>query len=136
MRYVLVCPDDFLWKLLPPTDGFSPTYVVATVAMRARIARHGDDAVAGDLGDVAVYRRAFRTGHEPVVVAVPRLRRGRILTAIRAAAPTAPIVMLGDDDANDDAGDATVLPRPSIREEVVAPAVERALARARLARVR
>jgi nanoRNase/pAp phosphatase (c-di-AMP/oligoRNAs hydrolase) len=135
MRYVVVCPDDFLWKLLPTSDGFSATYVVSTVATRARIARHGDDAVAGDLGDAALYKRAFRTGHEPVVVAVPRLRRARVLTAIRAAAPTAPLVLLGDADG-DEAADGVVLPHASITEEVVAPAVERAIARARLARVR
>src|SRR5712691_8722579 len=98
MRYILVCPDEFLWKLLPASAGFHPVYVVGSVATRARIARHGDEAVAGDLGDAAVYRRAFRTGHEPVLVAVPRLRRARVLAAIRAVAPTAPLVVLGDDD--------------------------------------
>jgi nanoRNase/pAp phosphatase (c-di-AMP/oligoRNAs hydrolase) len=136
MRYVLVCPDDFLWKLLPPSTGFSPVYVVATVAMRARIARHGDDAVAGDLGDPAVYRRAFRTGHEPVVVAVPPLRRGRVLAAIRAAAPTAPLVVVADDEADVESADAVIVPPESVRERVVEPEVERAIARARLARVR
>ena len=137
MRYVLVSPDDFLWKLLPPSAGFSPTYVVSTVATRARIARQGDDAVAGDLGDAALYRRAFRTGHEPVVVAVPPLRRARVLAAIRAVAPTAPLVVLGDDrDPDVDAADVVALPRESVLERVVAPEVERAVARARLARVR
>src|SRR5947209_20596053 len=97
MRYVLVCPDEFLWKLLPPSASFHPIYVVGSVAMRARIVRHGDEAVAGDLGDAALYRRAFRTGHEPVVLAVPPLRRARALAAIRAVAPTAPLVVLGEE---------------------------------------
>jgi nanoRNase/pAp phosphatase (c-di-AMP/oligoRNAs hydrolase) len=137
MRYVLVCTDDFLWKLVPPSAGFNGIYVVSTVATRARIARHGDEAVAGDLGDAALYRRAFRTGHEPVIVAVPPLRRPRILAAIRAVAPTAPLVLLGDEsDAEVDAGDEIVLPRDSVLERVVVPEVERAIARARLARIR
>jgi nanoRNase/pAp phosphatase (c-di-AMP/oligoRNAs hydrolase) len=137
MRYVLVCPDDFLWKLLPPSAGFAPTYVVSTVATRARIGRQGDDAVAGDLGDPAVYRRAFRTGHEPVLVAVPPIRQARVLAAIRAVAPTAPLVVVADDREPDvDVGDAVVLPREAVRERVVEPEIERAVARARLARVR
>jgi nanoRNase/pAp phosphatase (c-di-AMP/oligoRNAs hydrolase) len=135
MRYVLVSTDDFLWKLLPPSDGFTPTYVVSTVATRARIARQGHDAVSGDLGDDAVYRRAFRTGHEPVVVAVPRLRRARVVAAIRAVAPTAPLVLLGDDEDRETA-DAAVLPSAAILEQVITPEVERAVARARLARIR
>ena len=137
MRYVLVSTDDFLWKLLPSSARFVPLYVVATVATRARIARQGDDAVAGDLGDPALYRRAFRTGHEPVVVAVPRMRRARVLAAIRAVAPTAPLVLLGDDEPEDEApADAVMLPTGSLLERVVEPEVERAVARARLARLR
>ena len=135
MRYVLVSTDDFLWKLLPPSDGFNPTYVVSTVATRARIARQGHDAVSGDLGDAAVYRRAFRTGHEPVVVAVPRLRRTRVLAAIRGVAPTAPLVLLGDDEDRETA-DAAVLPSAAVLEQLITPEVERAVARARLARIR
>src|SRR6187455_3356992 len=124
MRYVLVSTDDFLWKLLPPSDGFTPTYVVSTVATRARIARQGHDAVSGDLGDDAVYRRAFRTGHEPVVVAVPRLRRARVVAAIRVVAPTAPLVLLGDDE-NRETADAAVLPSAAILEQLITPEVER-----------
>jgi nanoRNase/pAp phosphatase (c-di-AMP/oligoRNAs hydrolase) len=135
MRYVLVSTDDFLWKLLPPSDGFTPTYVVSSVATRARIARQGQDAVSGDLGDAALYRRAFRTGHEPVVVAVPRLRRARVLAAIRAVAPTAPLVLLGDDEDRETT-DAAVLPAAAILEQLITPEVERAIARARLARIR
>jgi nanoRNase/pAp phosphatase (c-di-AMP/oligoRNAs hydrolase) len=136
MRYVLVCPDDFLWKLLPPSAGFAAVYVVATAATRARIARQGDDAVAGDLGDPALYRRAFRTGHEPVVVAVSALRRPRVLAAIRAAAPAAPLVVLADDAAEADIGDAIVVSHDAFVERIVEPEVERAVARARLARIR
>jgi nanoRNase/pAp phosphatase (c-di-AMP/oligoRNAs hydrolase) len=137
MRTVLVSTDDFLWKLLPPAQGFAPVYVVATVATRARIARQGDDAISGDLGDEAVYRRAFRNGHEPVLVAVPRIRLARVLAAIRAVAPAAPLVVLGEDDDEDaNFGEAIVLSRAGVREEVLQPAVERAVTRARLGRMR
>src|SRR5262247_3583863 len=97
MRYVLVCPDDFLRRLLPPTPGFSPVYVVATAAARGVIARQGGEVLAGDLASEAVYRRAFRSTHDPVLIAVPPLRRPRVLAAVRAVAPAAPIVVLGDD---------------------------------------
>ena len=64
MRYVLVCPDDFLRRLLPPAPAFAPVYVVATAAARAIIVRQGGEAVAGDLASEAVYHRAFRSSHD------------------------------------------------------------------------
>src|SRR5207247_8990034 len=112
MRYVLVCPDDFLRRLLPPKPAFAPVYVVATAAARAIVVRQGGEAVAGDLASEAVYHRAFRSSHDPVLVAVPALRRPRVLAAIRAVAPAAPIVVLGDDrGAGADGGGAAMLPR-------------------------
>jgi nanoRNase/pAp phosphatase (c-di-AMP/oligoRNAs hydrolase) len=137
MRYVLVCPDDFLRRLLPPTPAFAPVYVVATAAARANIVRQGGEAVAGDLASEAVYHRAFRSSHDPVLVAVPALRRPRVLAAIRAVAPAAPIVVLGDDrEPGADVGDAVMLPRNSVLERLVEPELVRALARARLTRIR
>jgi len=137
MRYVLVCPDDFLRRLLPPSGGFAPVYVVATPAARATIARQGGDVVAGDLAGDAVYRRAFRSGHEPVLVAVPALRRARVLAAIRSVAPSAPIVVLGDDrESTSDPGDVLVVPADTVLERVIEPEIERAAARARVTRIR
>ena len=137
MRYVLVCPDDFLRRLLPPTPAFAPVYVVATAAARATIVRQGGEVVAGDLASEAVYHRAFRSSHDPVLVAVPALRRPRVLAAIRAVAPVAPIVVLGDDrEPGADVGDAVMLPRGSVLERLVEPELGRAVARARVARIR
>jgi nanoRNase/pAp phosphatase (c-di-AMP/oligoRNAs hydrolase) len=136
MRYVLVSPDDLLRTLLPPTPGFAPVYVVATRAARARITRQGGEVVAGDLATPAVYRRAFRSGHEPVVVAVRGARRAGVLGAIREVAPGAPLVVVSDDGEAVDAGDAVVIPRAQLRERLVEPAMERATTRARLARIR
>src|SRR5438046_1924880 len=137
MRYVLVCPDDFLRRLLPPAPAFAPVYVVATPAARATIVRQGGEAVAGDLAGEAVYHRAFRSSHDPVLVAVPALRRPRVLAALRAVAPAAPIVVLGDDrEPGTDLGDAVMLPRGSVFERLVEPELVRAIARARLAKIR
>jgi nanoRNase/pAp phosphatase (c-di-AMP/oligoRNAs hydrolase) len=137
MRYILVCPDEMLRRLLPPTPGFAPVYVVATPAVRATIARQGGDAVAGDLADEAVYRRAFRSGHDPVLVAVPAARRPRVLAAIRAVAPAAPIVVLGDErEPAGDLGDAVMVPRGAVLERLVEPEMVRAVARARVAKIR
>src|SRR5205823_4120626 len=63
---------------------------------RAHIRAHGGEAVTGRLDDDAVYRRAFRTGHEPVLLAVDRARQARVIAAIRRAAPAAPLVVLAD----------------------------------------
>ena len=117
--------------------GFSPVYVVATAAARAAIGRQGGDAVAGDLAGEAVYRRAFRSTHDPVLLAVPPARRARVLTAIRAVAPAAPILVLGEEsEANADLGDAVVVPRGSVMERLVEPELVRAIARARVAKIR
>ena len=137
MRYVLVCPDDFLFRLLPPTQGFAPVYVVATAAARAAIGRQGGEAVAGDLAREAVYHRAFRSSHDPVLVAVPAIRRPRVLAAIRAVAAAAPVVILGDDrEPGEDIGDAVMLSRSTVLERLVEPELVRAIARARVARIR
>jgi nanoRNase/pAp phosphatase (c-di-AMP/oligoRNAs hydrolase) len=137
MRYVLVCRDDFLFRLLPPTQGFAPVYVVATAAARAAIGRQGGEAVAGDLAREAVYHRAFRSSHDPVLVAVPAIRRPRVLAAIRAVAAAAPVVILGDDrEPGEDIGDAVMLSRSTVLERLVEPELVRAIARARVARIR
>jgi len=92
MRYVLVADDDLLWRMLGPTPlgGERPVYVVPRPALAARISRGGGVAVAGDPSAERVYRRAFVSGQEAAVVAVPRARRGRVLAALRRAAPGAP----------------------------------------------
>ena len=137
MRYVLVCPDDFLRRLVPPAPGFSPVYVVASAAARAAVARLGGDVVSGDLASEAVYRRAFRSTHDPVLLAVPPARRPRVLAAIRAVAPAAPVLVLGDDhDAGPELGDAVMLPRGSVMERLIEPELVRAIARVRVAKIR
>jgi len=137
MRHVLVSEDDLLWRMLGPTPlgGERPVYVVPRPALAARISRGGGVAVAGDLSAERAYRRAFASGQEAAVVAVPAPRRGRVLAALRRVAPAAPVVVLADEgDPSPD--DVTVLAPTVLAELIVEPALERALTRARVERVR
>ena len=125
MRSILVCPDDFLWRLLAQTgpSHFEALYVVEAPQARARIAQRGGTVLAGDLERDAVYQRAFRTGHEPVLVAVDGPRQARVVAAIHRVAPEAPIVVFGDS-------------MEGFAERVLDPALERALTRVRVGRIR
>jgi nanoRNase/pAp phosphatase (c-di-AMP/oligoRNAs hydrolase) len=140
MRLLLVCPDDFLFRLLrgAPTPGEPPIYIVEESTVRARIARRGLSAMAGDLEDPALYRRAFRTGRETALVAVPGDRRDRVLEALRAVAPHAPLIALRDDPRalEPPVAGATLLPGTAIIERVIQPELERAALRARADRIR
>jgi nanoRNase/pAp phosphatase (c-di-AMP/oligoRNAs hydrolase) len=125
MRSILVCPDDFLWRLLTEAgqSHFDALHVVEQPQARARIAQRGGTALAGDLERANLYQRAFRTGHEPVLLAVERARHARIVAAIRRTAPEAPIVTLGES-------------MDTFAERVLDPALERALTRVRVERIR
>jgi nanoRNase/pAp phosphatase (c-di-AMP/oligoRNAs hydrolase) len=125
IRSILVCSDDFLWRLLASAgpSHFNALHVVEQPRARARIAQQGGAVLAGHLEREGVYHRAFRTGHEPVLVAVDRPRQARVVAAIRRAAPEAAIVLFGD------AMDA-------LAERVLDPALERALTRGRVERIR
>src|SRR5262249_59775475 len=85
MRSILVCPDDFLWRLIADSGEprLAPLYLVESARARTRIAQRGGEVLAGDLERDALYRRAFRTGHEPVLLAVARPRQARVVAAIR-----------------------------------------------------
>src|SRR6266446_3541418 len=119
MRCILVCPDDFLWRLVADSGEprLDPLYLVESARARTRIVQRGGEALTGDLEREGLYRRAFRTGHEPVLLAVERARQARIVAAIRRVAPDAPIVALAED-------------------RVPGGEPERALTRARVERVR
>jgi nanoRNase/pAp phosphatase (c-di-AMP/oligoRNAs hydrolase) len=125
MRSILVCPDDFLWRLLADAgqSHFDALHVVEEPKARARIAQRGGSVLLGDLERASLYERAFRTGHEPVLLAVERARQARVTAAIRRAAPDAPIVTLGDS-------------LEGFAERVLDPALDRALTRLRVERIR
>jgi nanoRNase/pAp phosphatase (c-di-AMP/oligoRNAs hydrolase) len=136
MRCLFVCADDFLWRLgadLAETR-LTAVWVVEQPRLRARIQERGGEAVAGRLDGEAVYRRAFRSGHEPVLVAVDRARQARVLAAIRRVAPTAPLVVVAE------AASATeplvTVPPATLAAGALEDAVERATTRARVRRLR
>ncbi len=56
MRYLLVCPDDFLFRLLhgAPMPGEAPVYIVEGVAVRARLTRRGATVIAGHLEEAKI----------------------------------------------------------------------------------
>ncbi len=137
VRYVLVCPDEFLWELVSPAalPGEPPLYVVEKPSVRTRIARHGGRALAGRLDEESVYRRALRTGDEQVVVAVDPARRQRVLAAIRSVAPAASVLALSGDRSSADSPVPTVSMAAFV-DRVIEPEIARATARTRVDRLR
>ena len=137
MRCLFVCADDFLWRLAADRGEarLAPLWIVERPRLRARIRAHGGEVVVGRLDDEAVYRRAFRTGNEPVLLAVDRARQARVVAAIRRVAPAAPLVVLGEAAAVD-AEPVVTLPPARVTAAVLEPALERAVTRGRVARVR
>src|SRR5438132_1147439 len=139
MRCILACPDDFLWRLVADSGEprLDPLYLVESARARTRIVQRGGEALTGDLEREGLYRRAFRTGHEPVLLAVERARQARIVAAIRRVAPEAPIVALAEDRVPGGEPEGVIaLAMDAVTERFVEPALERALTRARVERVR
>ncbi|HEX9822379.1 MAG TPA: bifunctional oligoribonuclease/PAP phosphatase NrnA [Methylomirabilota bacterium] len=136
MRCLFVSADDFLWRLAADLGDarLSPVWLVDQSRLRARIHERGGEAMAGRLDGEALYRRAFRSGHEPVLVAVERARRARVIAAIRRVAPGAPLVVLAD--TAPDAEPLVTLPPTTIAAGVLESALERATTRARVQRLR
>src|SRR5918996_810032 len=136
MRCLFVCADDFLWRLAADLaeTRLAPLWLVEQPRLRARIQEHGGEALAGRLDGEALYRRAFRSGHEPVLVAVERGRQARVLAVIRRVAPTAPLVVMADAAAA--AEPLVTLPPTALAGRALEDAVERAMTRARVRRLR
>lgn len=136
MRCLFVCADDFLWRLAADlTDTrLAPLWLVEQPRLRARIQEHGGEALAGRLDGEALYRRAFRSGHEPVLIAVERGRQARVVAAIRKVAPGAPLVVVADGATA--AEPLVTLPPRALAGRVLEAAVERVTTRARVQRLR
>ena len=136
MRCLFVCADDFLWRLAADLKEtrVAPLWLVEQPALRARIQERGGEALAGRLDGEALYRRAFRSGHEPVLVAVERGRQARVIAAIRRVAPAAPLVVIAD--TVPDAEPLISLPPAALAGGVLESALERATTRARVQRLR
>jgi nanoRNase/pAp phosphatase (c-di-AMP/oligoRNAs hydrolase) len=138
MRPIFVCADERLWALMAADAGAArATLVVERPNRRTRTGRQAARIITGDLEGEEVYRRAFRSGLEPVLLAVPAARRARVTAAIRRVAPHAPVVSLCEEHppAVGPPG-VTTLPLASIAERVIEPALERAVAGTRARELR
>jgi nanoRNase/pAp phosphatase (c-di-AMP/oligoRNAs hydrolase) len=147
MRCLLVCPSDFLFQLFGGSklQGALSLYVVEDARLSARISRRGAKAISGDLDDPALYRRAIRSAGspsngvvEPIVLSAPKQRLRGVVQALRTAVPSAPLLVLRDDDAPIDLGASNVLMLPvsAFSERVILPEIERAVLRAKVERIR
>lgn len=138
MRGIFVCPDATIARLVPPEAfGDGAVHLVESAAARRRIVRGGGQALAGDLEQESLYRRAGVTAHDAVVVALPAERAARVARAIHRVAPGAAIVLLPDPlEGEGDVAKLTTVPPTAFVEQVLAPVVERAALRARVDRLR
>jgi nanoRNase/pAp phosphatase (c-di-AMP/oligoRNAs hydrolase) len=138
MAWVLVCPDDFLFRLVGSLPGGElPVCLTETPAAAARIRERGGVAHVADLDKAAGYRRLSADENDPVVVAVPSARRARVLAALRAARPAAPVVLMTEEGtAGDDHPGVTTVPFTTVTRRVLEPALQRATTRARVDRLR
>src|SRR5512134_892587 len=136
MRCLFVCADDFLWRLAADLKQtrVAPLWLVEQPRLRARIHERGGEVLSGRLDRDALYHRAFRSGHEPVLVAVERGRQARVIAAIRRVAPAAPLVVVSDAVA--DAEPLVMLPPATLAGGVLESGLERAMTRARVQRLR
>ncbi len=135
MRPILICPDDLLQHLLGSASfpGEHAVYLVDTPGSRSRLPRR-QQQLAGDVADPEFLRRALKGRSGPVVVAARPARFGRIVSAVSAAVPEAPLLVVRDDDRP--LPGATVVPLSVFGERVIQPAVDRASQRARAERIR
>jgi nanoRNase/pAp phosphatase (c-di-AMP/oligoRNAs hydrolase) len=136
MRCLFVCADDFLWRLAADLTEtrLAPLWLVEQPRLRARIQERGGEALSGRLDGEAIYQRAFRSGHEPVLVAVERARQARVVAAIRKVAPGAPLVVVAEQASA--AEPLVTLPPHALAGPVLEASVERATTRARVQRLR
>jgi nanoRNase/pAp phosphatase (c-di-AMP/oligoRNAs hydrolase) len=136
MRPVVICPSDLLEHLLSSSafPGERPLYVIEAASLRGRIARRGDRTLAGNPVDAAVYRRAFKTGRGPVIVAAPPAQFARIVSIVGEVAPDTALVVVRDDDHPTPG--ATTVSLAAFGEHVIQPALDRASQRARVERIR
>jgi nanoRNase/pAp phosphatase (c-di-AMP/oligoRNAs hydrolase) len=137
MRPVLICPDELLGHMPGGVafPGERVLYLVERAALRAHLRQRGDRAVSGDLGDPTFYRHALKEGRGPVIVGARPARFSQVAAAVTEAVPEAPVVVVRDGDGPELPGTNNV-PLAAFGEQVIQPALERAVQRARAEKVR
>jgi len=134
MRFLLICPEDLLPHLAASLAGpgvDEPAFLVAKTSAAARLRRIGR-VITGDPETPAAIAAAARGRRGGLLIGAPPGRLVRVAGAARTAVPDVPVLVIGDEAA---AG-TTAVPLAALGEEVIRPAVERALARARVERIR
>jgi len=146
MRRVVVCPTDFLFRLFQGPSGNSDSWVflVSDVKTRSGLTRQDASAMAGELDDPGLYRRAHLSPGDLVMLMAPeRARRGpslvRILETILEVAPDVPVLVV-----HQGARVPSLPPLPNVStvmlgrkmREVLRPEMDRALLRVRIERMR
>ena len=136
MRYALICPIDLLEHLVEGMSlpGEAPVFLVERSAARARLARMGHHAVAGDLADPDFYPQALRGTRGAAVIGVPPRRLARLAAIVAAALPDVPLLAVTADDRP--VPGATTVPLAAFGEHVIRPALDRACIRSRADRIR
>src|SRR5262249_10733960 len=101
MRRVVVCPTDLLFRLFQGAPGNSDNWVflVGDVKTRTRLARQDVSALAGELDDPGLYRRAHvSSGDLVMLMGSERPKRGpslgRILETILEVTPEVPVLVV------------------------------------------
>ena len=144
MRRVLVCPTDFLFRLVhgsatPSQTGEPPVFVVADPRTRGRLARRDAEAVAGPLNDPAVYRRARLAPDDLVLLLSAPRAPEPILDAILEVAPGVPVLVIHEEAEPPVLAQyptVTTLSLPRLFREVLRPGMERACLRLKVERIR
>ena len=136
MRYVLLCPVDFLEHLVGGLHlpGEAPVYLVERASLRGRIARGDHHVLTGSLDDPEAYQHALRAHRGPLVVGAPPRRLPRIAEVVSGALPDVPVLAVTDDERP--LPGVTSVGLGDFGEQMVRPALERALTRAKVDRIR
>jgi nanoRNase/pAp phosphatase (c-di-AMP/oligoRNAs hydrolase) len=137
MRPVLICPDGLL-RHLPGGVAFPGErvrYLVEHTALKARLRTRGDRAVVGDLADPGFYRQALKNSRGPVIVGARPARFSQVAAAVRQAVPEAPVLVVRDEEGAELPGTNNV-PLAAFGEQVIQPAIDRAVQRARAEKIR
>jgi nanoRNase/pAp phosphatase (c-di-AMP/oligoRNAs hydrolase) len=137
MRPVLICPDDLLGHLPGGVafPGERALYLVERTGLYTLLRQRGDRAVKGAVTDPEFYRQALKDGRGPVIIGAPPARFARVAAAVTQAMPEAPVLVVRSEDRPALPGTVTV-PLGAFGERVVQPAIERAVQRARVERIR
>jgi nanoRNase/pAp phosphatase (c-di-AMP/oligoRNAs hydrolase) len=144
MRRVVVCPSDFLFRLIhgsggPFQTGEPPVFVVADPRTRGRLARRDAEALAGPLDDPAVYRRARLSAEDLVLLMTAPRTPEPILDAIFKVAPGVPVLLIhqeAEPPVLERYPTVTTLFLPRLFREVLRPEMERACLRLKAERIR